>query len=874
MDHEPDPADTPVAYPDVVANAEDALPTVKKVPVHISYEIIRLFSEGLYQSPQKAVEELVSNSYDANAASVHVLLPEAGDRLDLDATRSDEADATTLSGSAEIDETVAEANDLPPLWVIDDGDGLDIEGFARLWRVAYSTKASVSEGERLPIGQFGIGKLAAYVLAWRLTHISKVDGSIRMTSMNFRRLDGVHQYSSEKPIDLDIKELSLDRAKELMADVEHRDPDAWNFLFGPDAASTWTAARLSDFKDLYDKLRYGRLDWVLRTGLPLHSEFQIWLNGKKLTSSKADRERIFEFVVGSEDDDVAASLGLAKDASDPAVYIPGIDGAIRGRVELFKRRLTEGKSDQYGRSNGFFIRVRGRVVNLEDELFGLDVLNHSTWARFSMEVEADGLREHLLSSREGVRENDAVDALKEYLLGVFNKCRKVYTKYSDLEQHGVDIQQLLKSTPSAFLTEPIIEAVRSTLRTNEESYYFAAPTSESLDSPEDWLGNYADDIETEVFSDIIFEGTGEYDRIVRYHPSTRKLVINTDHPFVEKLTAGSRGNAPAALFGSSEFIIDALLHDYGIPRPTVVNFLADRDRVLRIVAGDEPSTAKEALRLLTSALTHETALERAVGSAFRVLGFEYERRGGNAGGADGVLYARLGRGSGQVEDYKVVYDAKQTNQPSVAADKIDFGSLEAFRASESANFGFFVAKKFDAQQDATSKLNQKFQNAANPDAPLSLLLVEQLQRLVELHYRYGLPLPMVRELFSVPRSVPDVDSWLDETEEKLKSEARRVPLLTLLETLEQLKGDSLQVPSVKVARYVNKELGAHSPEALSAILRAVEQIIGRRWIEVNEQNDEVRLHSTSAQIVAEVERNWRDLFGEGVDAMTHPEIKG
>ncbi len=32
------------------------------IPVPISYEIIRLFSEGLYQSPHKAVEELVSNS--------------------------------------------------------------------------------------------------------------------------------------------------------------------------------------------------------------------------------------------------------------------------------------------------------------------------------------------------------------------------------------------------------------------------------------------------------------------------------------------------------------------------------------------------------------------------------------------------------------------------------------------------------------------------------------------------------------------------------------------------------------------------------------------------------------------------------------------
>ena len=50
---------------------------VEEIPVHISYEIIHLFSEGLYKSPHKAIEELVTNSYDANAKRVHILLPEA-----------------------------------------------------------------------------------------------------------------------------------------------------------------------------------------------------------------------------------------------------------------------------------------------------------------------------------------------------------------------------------------------------------------------------------------------------------------------------------------------------------------------------------------------------------------------------------------------------------------------------------------------------------------------------------------------------------------------------------------------------------------------------------------------------------------------------
>jgi hypothetical protein len=47
----------------------------RRIPVRISFEIIRLFSEGLYQSPHKAIEELVSNSFDAGAQLVHILTP-------------------------------------------------------------------------------------------------------------------------------------------------------------------------------------------------------------------------------------------------------------------------------------------------------------------------------------------------------------------------------------------------------------------------------------------------------------------------------------------------------------------------------------------------------------------------------------------------------------------------------------------------------------------------------------------------------------------------------------------------------------------------------------------------------------------------------
>ena len=133
-----------------ISELKEAGQEVENIPVPINYDIIRLFSEGLYRSPHKAIEELVTNGYDAEATRVHILLPEQSEN------------------NTAIDDS---------LWVIDNGHGMDVEGFHQLWRVAESNKVQVQTlaNGRAPIGQFGIGKLAAYVLAWKLTHLSCVN---------------------------------------------------------------------------------------------------------------------------------------------------------------------------------------------------------------------------------------------------------------------------------------------------------------------------------------------------------------------------------------------------------------------------------------------------------------------------------------------------------------------------------------------------------------------------------------------------------------------------------------------------------------------------------------------------------------------------
>ncbi len=80
-----------------------------------------------------------------------------------------------------------------------------------------------------------------------------------------------------------------------------------------------------------------------------------------------------------------------------------------------------------------------------------------------------------------------------------------------------------------------------------------------------------------------------------------------------------------------------------------------------------------------------------------------------------------------------------------------------------------------------------------------------------------------------------------------------VPLATLISALERLKSDTKAVPNVKVARAKTPGLEEFSPERLSARLKAVEIIVGERWLQIGD-SDDVVMHQTGDQILAELRR--------------------
>jgi len=182
--------------------------------------------------------------------------------------------------------------------------------------------------------------------------------------------------------------------------------------------------------------------------------------------------------------------------------------------------------------------------------------------------------------------------------------------------------------------------------------------------------------------------------------------------------------------------------------------------------------------------------------------------------------------------------------------------MELFRKQAGADFGFFAAPAYQAEYNQDGKLNSEIKDMS--DCKVSLLKVDHLVDLVWLHYQHGVTLTGLRTLFEQAHTVPEVDQWLASLKGELCKEGE-IPLSVLLSGLEAEKHDAYAMPNIAVVRAKNSELTRFTPERLTARLTAMQQIVGHRWIEVNEESLTVKMHQSAEQILTALDRNLRDL---------------
>lgn len=826
------PGETEVAVE--VADFASTGDVINHVTVELSYGIIERFSEGLYSSPNKTFEELVSNSYDAGANNVWVYLP-----ADLDA-----------SGAA--------------ISVIDDGTSMDEAGLQQLWRIGESPKRTGKNiGPREPIGKFGIGKLATYVLAQEFTYITFRDGRYLAVTMDFSKLtaDNAEVFNSTD-MKLDVVELSKDDAIDAVArSLASARQDSAGILatLADDEPDHWTAAVLTRLKSKARQIQKGRLRWILETALPLNPSFALHYNDEELESSKASKPPVWQFVVGKDEDQLptgsdqkpwhkAATTQVQDEdgGEHPALVLPEA-GVVWGTAIISPKDLSKGKSQQHGRSHGYFVRVRRRLINIDVADFSVGPeLHHGTLTRFHMDVNADGLDDQVASTRENLKESAALSELKAYLLAVFNRARSVL-----LEQDADDHMPLIKkdgrlSDPPPALSEGPLR--RMLLRVVDGDGFVQG----SLGVRDDDLPVIAEAVEGggDIVEKVVVRELGDDNRFVTYKVQDRSVVLNQSHPFVANYIQGKNTSEALRLLGLTELLTEAYMLDENVSPNTVARVFRRRDAFLRALTHRYPRAAHVTAQNLRDSSNDEKALEDAVGDALELLGFSVLRLGGPSHGTDGIATARLGwRKQPRSDSYGFTYEAKSSGKRAVEAildpgedpdtgdaeqapqkrariraDTARTSILRVHREKAQAEHGLdvapaftlLVAPGFQGEDTDDGLINDVCRNDG-----ITAITVEDLARVVEMFPLQGLNPHDLRSLFDA-RTPAETADWVEERAESTR--VPKPPVSVLVDVLVKYSEGRQPIDISALGAYLRTEDHDLSEDEVGALVRGLKAL--------------------------------------------------
>ncbi len=745
---------------------------IDTIDVRISHRIIELFSQGLYSSPHKAIEELVSNSFDAGAQDVHVLL------------------SPSLHNP---DSTIV---------VIDNGESMDVTGLKQHWIIGQSTrrKGTYKKG-RKPIGKFGIGKLATYVLARRLTHICKTKGVYYIATMDYGIIDSESSRDpdsdekgvfNEKHIPIPLRTLTEAEAKEILKPWTEAELPGYKALklFGRRATDSWTVAILSGLKDMGKKIQRKRLSWILRTAMPLRDDFRLYLDGKFIEPSKIDLPLIQRWIIGK---DITAD-NLGKPCPDGLVPTEDVNvaekfihrhglshdslGRITGYVELYRDELTTGKSDELGRSNGFFVYARGRMVNVDDPGFGIErnLLRHGTFSKFRMVVHIDSLDDALRSSRESLQQGDLYNKAKGFLHAVFNLARNRLSEWDQSQLPGVLLAGRISSAAWSLTRIPLLALISLALEGKATPLYTRLPKILKEEEKVDYLEKIQEQAESELgmINGAERVDLDTTDGLAIYDVEQGKLLINMSHPFAaafhEAYMKPATGQ-PLEMYAIAEILTEANLYHSGFNDKEIRDILAYRDELLRQFARSSARrTAGMVALALMEAKDDEAKLEEEMRASFEVIGFDNVIRIGGPNKPDGTAEAYLAATEdGNPQRYKVGLEAKSGGK--VTAQRLNVSGIarhmDDFECDHHVAIGNEFAMSGDKEGLATIREIKKHRENTKKDTrdnigrTITLMYIDDLARLARIVPFKRIGLDRLRELFLTCITPEEVKQWID-----------------------------------------------------------------------------------------------------------------
>ena len=645
----------------------------KTVPVVNSYEMVRLISEDLYPSPYKAIEELVVNAYDAEASECRVYM-------------SMQNDSTQQC-----------------VMVFDNGIGMDYDGIADLWKIGVSNKRTEQielKRKRKQIRKFGIGKLASYVLANRLTYITKSDrDGILSTTIDFSHVltSSTESESSDlSPVRLPVPPINWDTLSNdnpNMSDILSKAGVNQKVLT---ETKSWTIVILEDLKEKSQEIKKGRLEWILSTAMPLGDRFSLHLNGQQVQSSKEDSEAIVTFDLKDLPKDRLEYLhketGEKWSVQGESLKSDSFKLGITGTVKVTEKILYGGKSDDLMRSHGFFIMVRGRLINENDPLFGMNPMTYDVFNRLRVEIEAEDFDEDIKTSREGVAESSRKRHFLTLLREVFNEASNRYKKVKpkdDKQKNVVTAPQEIEYPISDFLSD-----LKDDSQSTERDDFFYLEEIDTTTSELDKLlrslhntSSFRRELEYE------YKTAGRTERLVKFNPQTFKFTLNKFHELTAEYVNDRSSRRLLENLATAEVLLEIYLRLSELPSHEVEMVLAKRDSLLRKLVKSQMYAPRAIANSLRDAASDSDSkeLEQRVVDAARSLGFHADHISG-PNNPDGI--ARIYGGK------KITLEAKSSNPPSLP--QMDFATLERHKIKEKADGCLLVCPAYPGKQGEDS----------------------------------------------------------------------------------------------------------------------------------------------------------------------------
>lgn len=704
---------------------------VDEVVLDIDYQIIEHFSRHLYSSPNKAIEELVANGFDAFAALVYVYLP----------------GATTTQHVV--------------VW--DDGWSMATQDLKDLWLIASTPKDAVGRiarkggSTRQMIGKFGIGKLASYVLGRSITHLCRRHDDFLLVDVDYADLKGS---TKATPVRTPIIKLDEGEARAFLSQIFDgaTPPGAMAEVFGQ---TTWTVAIIGQLRDepLYER----RLMWVLGNGMPLRPDFKVWVNDEEVVPKLArDAKAEWNFEVsqvqealrskwrtavdrGSVAGDLKFGDASGLDPTNPDQKTPFVElprlGRVWGTVRLFERSLLRHKAVEHGRSHGFFILVRGRLINPDEDAFLFRHPSFGTFYRTQVVLYADGLDDVLLADREGiVREAAQTHELKVLQDALYSAARQQLERWDDDQLFEEGRTSLLPAGSREYYSEPVAGLVLRRHRGDDEVAVLPKPV-------------------------IKRKPLGERAHVSELASGSEGFHVNTDHPFYQTLEARLGKSKKAQefyrfydIFAVAERLLEGHMYDVGVEDERLAKVLRWRDGLFRELAKTYKENPDELVQdLVNTSYGGGAKFETAIASILNSMGFS-ARRDGGSGKKDGFVIAAIGP-----EAYTFTFEAKGSKH-AISNDEAEVAAAAAHRESAAATHAVIVARQFAGfQRKVSPAIIQECESVGN----VSIMTVDALAALYRAVLDFGYPLDSIRDVFTTLESPDDKHRRIERLESPL-----------------------------------------------------------------------------------------------------------